>query len=307
MRYLVTGGRGFVGSYVVKEILQRGEEVTVLSNLSHPSPNTDGMDFQYGDIRYEYDVDKVVKEVDCVIHLAARINVDRSRESARPFVDSNIIGTFNVLEACRKYGKKLVCASTSESLGTMLPQYELAGMSETHPFRPDNPYGATKAAADMLIIGWMRSYDLNASILRSFNITGVGQAYDKEGAFIPKTIERIINDENPVIFGAGNQTRDYVWAGDVAKAYLLLANGDYKGEVYHTGTGMEVTIEHVAQKLIEISGKDLKVEYITARPKEVRRLKCDWTKISALGWKPTKYIDDILRDMYEHRLAKEIE
>jgi dTDP-glucose 4,6-dehydratase len=307
MKYLVTGGRGFVGSYVIREILSRGEEVTVLSNLSHPSPNTIGMEFQYGDIRYEYDVRSAVKEVDCVIHLAAKINVDRSRESARPFVDTNIIGTYNILEACREYGKKLICASTSEALGTMLPQYEMFGMSETHPYRPDNPYGATKAAADMLIIGWQRSYDMDITILRSFNITGVGQAYDKEGAFIPKTIEKIINDENPVIFGSGNQTRDYVWAGDVAKAYLLLANGNYKGELYHVGTGTEQSIEYVAQKLIDISGKSLKIEYIAARPKEVKRLKCDFTKLSALGWKPTKGIDEVLQDMYEYRLAKELE
>lgn len=307
MKYLVSGGRGFLGSYVVKEILARGEEVLVLSNLSHPSSNSEGMDFIYGDIRYEYDVDRAVKEVDCVIHLAAKINVDRSRESARPFVDTNIIGTFNILESCRKYGKKLICASTSEAIGNMISSASETGMNEDHPYRPDNPYGATKAAADMLITGWMRSYDLDVCILRSFNITGIGQSYDKEGAFIPKVIERIVNDQNPIIFGAGDQTRDYVWAGDVAKAYLLLANGNYKGEIYHTGTGTEVSITSVAQKLIDISGKSLTIEYIESRPKELKRLKCDWSKIAKLGWKPTKVIDEVLKEMYEARLAKEFD
>lgn len=306
MKVLITGGRGFVGSYVVKEFLADNHEVLVLSNLSHPSKNTEGWDYVYGDIRYEYDVNRWVREVDCVIHLAARINVDRSREHSRPFFDTNILGTYNVLEACRKYEKKLLVASTSEALGSMLEEYSETGMSESHPYLPDNPYGATKASADMLVTGWFKSFDLDVTTLRSFNITGIGQSYDKEGAFIPKVIESIINDQNPTIFGSGEQTRDYVWAGDVAKAYLLLAKSNYQGQVFHCGTGTEVSIKYVAEKLIEISGKPLIINYKSARPKEVKRLKCDYSKIAKLGWKPTKYIDEILTEMYEDRLLREI-
>ena len=301
-RVLVTGGRGFVGGYVVDELILGGFDVVVMSNMSHPSRRTMGREYVYGDIRYYYDVKRIIHDVDLVIHLAAKINVDRSRESAEPFFDTNIKGTFNILEACRKYNKKLVYASTSEALGSM----QIEPMDELHPFSPDNPYGATKASADMLVLGWIKAYGIDATILRSFNITGVGQSFDKEGAFIPKVIESILNDENPKIFGSGKQTRDYVWVKDVAKAYVLLAKGDYSGEVFHVGTDTEVSIEYVAQKLIEISGKSLHIEYLPSRPMEVKRLRCNYSKIAKLGWKPEKYIDAILEDMYGERFMREM-
>lgn len=318
MKVLITGGRGFIGSYVHEELEKYGHEVYLLSNLSHPSKNSKGRNFIYGDIRYQYDTDRAIDGMDCCIHLAARINVDRSRDDCRPFVDTNIIGTYNVLESCRKYKVKLIHASTSEALGSMQLEYcedqtigknekdKHSGMSELHPYSPDNPYGATKAAADMLVKGWIKSYDLNACLLRSFNVTGVGQSYDKEGAFIPKVIQRIINGENPIIFGAGDQTRDYVWVGDLARVYRMLAErDDVKGETFHIGTGVEVTIEYVANKLIEISKKPLRIEYIAARPKEVKRLKCNYAKAERLlGYKPTKFIDDILKEMYDHALLE---
>lgn len=318
MKVLITGGRGFVGSYVVKELSRYGHEVIILSNLSHPSKNTNGWAYMYGDIRYEYDVNRAA-DVDCIINLAAKINVDRSREDSRPFFDTNVLGTFNVLEVVRKRGIKLIQASTSEALGSMQERFcgdstigpnpkSLYGMAENHPYSPDNPYGATKAAADMLVLGWIKSFDINAAILRSFNITGIGQSYDKEGAFIPKTIEAIVDDRNPVIFGSGEQTRDYVWAGDVARAYRLMVEKDVKGEIFHFGSGVDTSIKYVAQKLIEYSRKPLQIEYIQARPKEVKKLKCDYSKAKQiLGWTPTKYIDEILFDMYNDRLLREFE
>lgn len=314
MRYLITGGRGFIGSWVSKTLQEAGHEVLVLSNLSHPSKLSDGREYIYGDVRYEYDVDKAVRIVDCVIHLAARINVDRSRESARPFFDTNILGTFNVLEACRKYGKKMIHASTSEALGTRQEKYCPSigvfqydgGMAEDHPYSPDNPYGATKAAADMLCLGWYKSYDVDVTLLRSFNVAGIGQAYDREGGFIPKVIQCLLNNENPKIFGHGDQTRDYVWVGDVSKAYLLLSQHNCAGQVYHVGTGREVRIAYVAETLIRVSGKNLVIENVGARPKEIKRLKCDASKIKALGWEPTKTIEEVLEDMYDFAMQDKI-
>lgn len=302
-KYLVTGGRGFIGSYVCNLLREHGEEVTIMSNLSHPSSNTEGWNYVYGDVRYQYDCDKYVQDVDCVLHLAARINVDRSREDSQPFFDTNIRGTYNILEACRKFKKKMIQASTSEALGSM--QFNVIdqalGMNERHAYSPDNPYGATKAAADMLCLGWYKSFDVDVTLLRSFNVTGVGQSYDKEGAFIPKVIERIYNDQNPTIFGAGEQTRDYLWAGDLAQAYYLLSKSNFAGQVFHAGSGVETTIADVAKMLIEISGKDLKIDYTPARPKEVKKLKCDWSKLGELGWKPTKDIKTVLQEMWNYR------
>ena len=315
MRVLVTGGRGFVGSYVHKEFESKGHEVISLSNLSHPSKLSEGREYIYGDVRYQWDIEQAVIGVDCVIHLAARINVDRSRQNPRPFFDGNVLGTFNVLEACRKHKVKMIHASTSEALGSMQLNWccggdplhpEGTGMNEEHPYSPDNPYGATKAAADMLCIGWYKSFGVDVTLLRSFNITGKGQAHDKEGGFIPKVIESIIKNENPIIFGAGNQTRDYVWVGDVARAYYLLATGDYAGSVFHVGTGREISIDYIASKLIEISGKNLEINYVTARPQELRRLKCDASKIKALGWKVSKEIEIVLVEMWEDRLMQEV-
>ena len=143
------------------------------------------------------------------------------------------------------------------------------------------------------------------TILRSFNISGIGQSYDKEGAFIPKCVNQIIEGKNPVIFGGGEQTRDYTWVGDVAEAYYLLAMGNYSG-TFHVGTGREVPIEYIAKTLIEISGKDLKIDYVGPRPKEIRRLKCDASKIKALGWQVTKQIEDVLKEMYEFAYMKHV-
>ena len=117
MKILVTGGRGFIGYYVCQKFEKEGHEVRVLSNLSHPSGMTDGRRIIYGDVRYAYDVEQAVKDVDIVIHLAAKIHVDRSREFSRPYFDVNVLGTYNVLEACRKAKKKMIHASTSEALG----------------------------------------------------------------------------------------------------------------------------------------------------------------------------------------------
>ena len=178
------------------------------------------------------------------------------------------------------------------------------GMNENYRHNPENPYGTTKAAADMLCIGWFNSFKVDVTLLRSFNITGIGQSFDKEGAFVPKTIKCVIENKNPVIFGGGDQTRDYTFVEDVAQAYYLLAMGNYSGQVFHVGTGREVTIKYVAETLIKISGKDLKIDFVGARAKEVRRLKCDASKIKALGWKHTKEIEEVLREMYEFSLMQ---
>ncbi len=317
MKILITGGRGFVGHYVTKLFREKGHEVKVLSNLSHPSNMTEGEETIYGDVRYPFDVERAVRDADAVIHLAAKIHVDRSREFSQPYFDVNILGTYNVLEACRKYKKKMIHASSSEALGSYRPifregsvsvqpdaKHTSEGMNELVQHNPENPYGTTKAAADMLCIGWHNSFDVDVTMLRSFNISGAGQSHDKEGAFIPKVIKWIIEGKNPVIFGGGEQTRDYTWVGDVAEAYYLLAMGNYSGQVFHVGTGREVTIKYVAETLIKISGKDLRIDFVGARPKEVRRLKCDASKINVLGWKPTKQIEEVLREMYEFSLMQ---
>jgi nucleoside-diphosphate-sugar epimerase len=300
MKILVTGGKGFVGGYVTKELHKYGHEVTILSNLSHPAENTADLRFEYGDVRYAYDIDRVGKH-DACIHLAAKINVDRSRENAESYVDINVKGTFNILEYCRKYGVKLIYAATSEALGTMLPEYSEKGMDETHPFLPDNPYGATKAAAEMLVRGWAKQYQIQCTILRSFNVCGVGQSYDKEGAFIPKVVNRIKNNQNPIIFGRGDQTRDYLYVGDLACAYRILVENENtkECETYHVGTGIETSIESIARLLILISGKDLSIDYTGSRPSEVRRLKCDYTKFyKAYGWRPTRTVQEVLSDYF---------
>jgi len=297
MRCLITGGRGFIGSYVTKIFEEAGHEVKILSNLSHPASISKGREIVYGDVRYEYDIERAAHDVDIIIHLAARINVDRSRESPRPFFDTNLLGTFNVLEVCRKLGKRLIYAATSEALGSLKSGVDR--MDESHPYAPINPYGATKAAADMLCIGWQKSYGIPVILLRSFNVTGIGQSLDFEGAFLPKTIHTVLQGHNPTIFGNGQQTRDYVWVEDLARAYLLLAEYGESG-VYHVGSGVENSIEWIANEIIRISGKDLKIEYKDPRPMEVRRLICDYSKIAKIGWKPTKDISTILKEMYEY-------
>jgi nucleoside-diphosphate-sugar epimerase len=239
----------------------------------------------------------LVEEADVVYHLAAKINVDHSLRNPRLFVENNIVGTFNMLELSRKYGFKLLIASSSEAYGTSKSET----MDESHPLEPRSPYAATKAAGDMLAFGHYHGFGTKVIIVRSFNFTGPGQSWDAQGAFIPKVMSRLLRGRAPIIFGDGEQQREYVDVRDVARAYELLSHQDRFGEVFCVGTGEPRTINEITRMILEVSGKvGVEPERRPARPGEVVRFCSDTSKLRELGWSPTYSFERTLADTWDY-------
>jgi len=299
VKYLVTGGCGFVGQHLCKVLEETGHKVTAVTNLSHA---TCTRPYVYADVRYKSELRDLVKDADGVFHLAARINVDHSLKNPQLFLETNVVGTHNLLDLCREYRFALVIASSSEVYGTNMSEGE--HMREAHVMRPRSPYGASKAAADMLALGYFYGFGIPVAILRSFNITGPGQSFDAHGALIPKVMKRVLDGERPIIFGDGLQKRDYVDARDVARAYLLLmervVKGELHGEVFNVGTMVSRTVKEIVEAVIEISGKDIEPVYVAARVGEVRELLCDAMRAkTVLKWVAGIPFEQTLKDMWE--------
>jgi UDP-glucose 4-epimerase len=289
MNILITGGRGFIGSHLANKLAKQNK-VVVLDNLSHPSrlKLDKNIRFVYGDIRYMQDVEPLVKDCDIVYHLAAQIHVDKSIDNPQETIDTNVTGTMNVLEACRKHNKEMIFASTSEVYGSS----QTGAMSELHPLDAQSPYGASKVAADRLCKAYHSTYGTNVKILRNFNTFGPGQADGGEGSSYGAVIgifTRLALSGKPMtIMGSGEQARDYMYIDDAINAYELVSAAGIPGEVYNAGTGVPITVNNLAEfmeiHVIENKGR----VYVDKRPGEVELLCADATKLRRLGWEPER-------------------
>ena len=289
-KILITGARGFIGSHLANRLQKDGNSVIVLDNLSHQSRTTLHKDikFKYGDVRYSADINPLIKWCDIVYHLAAEINVDKSIINPQETIDTNVIGTMNVLEAVKKYDKEMIFASTSEIYGSA----QTGKMSETHPLDAQSPYGASKLAADRLCKAYHTTYGTKVKILRNFNTFGPGQADGGEGSSYGSVIgifTRLALASKPMpIFGNGEQARDYMYIDDAINAYILVAEKGEYGEEYNAGTGVPITINNlvdfIEHNILPNSGHI----NVDARPGEVDMLCADSTKLRALGWEPEK-------------------
>ena len=290
MKILITGGRGFIGSHLANRLNKDGHEVIVLDNLSHPSRIKLHRDIriEYGDVRYKSDVEPLVKWCDIVYHLAAQIHVDKSISNPEETIDTNVIGTLNILESVKDHDKEMIFASTSEIYGTA----QSGIMSEEHPLDAQSPYGASKVAADRLCKAYYDTYGTKVKILRNFNTFGPGQADGGEGSSYGAVIgifTRLALTSQPmVVFGDGEQARDYMYIDDAVNAYLLVAEKGEYGEVYNAGTGVPITINNLVEFLEHTILPNSGHVYTNARPGEVRMLCADASKLRALGWEPEK-------------------
>jgi UDP-glucose 4-epimerase len=294
MKMLVTGGSGFVGSHLCEKYVKEGHDVVCLDNfLSGNIENIANIrgnkrfKLIKGDIRDKKLMEKTCRGVDVVFHLAAQIHVDRSYLHPRLTYDINVMGTQNVLEVARaKDVEKVIYASTSEVYGSAL----YAPIDELHPLNAPHPYGASKIAADRMCNAYMLTYGMDIGLMRLFNIFGPRQRDIMYGGVISIFIKRIMNDEPPIIFGSGKQTRDYTYIDDAVRAYdLTLAYKKRIIEPVNFGTGKEVTINEIANKLIRLCGKegDIKPVHVKPRIGEVKRLIADASKARRIyGWKP---------------------
>ena len=303
MKILITGGAGFIGSHLCDKYTKEGHTVLCLDNFMSGNLmnvkhllNYRNFKLIKGDIR-DFDLlEKLMRDVDVVFHLAAQIHVDRSYIEPKHTYEVNVMGTQNILEVARiQDAKRVIHASTSEVYGSAL----YAPIDENHPLNAPHPYGASKIAADRMCYAYIQTYGMNISILRLFNIFGTRQRDIGYGGVISMFTRRVLSNTPPIIYGDGMQTRDYTYVEDAVRAYDLVLNHNKPiTEPINFGTGKEVSIVDLANKIIDLCGKkgNIKPVHVEPRIGEVKRLIADVTKAkNLLGWEPKYNLEEGLK------------
>ncbi|MBN2167662.1 MAG: dTDP-glucose 4,6-dehydratase [Actinobacteria bacterium] len=293
MKILVTGCCGFIGSNFVRYMFHKydGISITNLDKLTYAG-NTENLrdveaefdySFIHGDIADEALVEQTVSwgGFDVVLNFAAESHVDRSITGPREFIETDVLGTFTLLDTCRRYGvKRFVQISTDEVYGSI----ELGSFNEESPLKPNSPYSSSKAGADLLVRSYFQTYGFPAIITRSSNNYGPYQYPEK---VIPLFITNALDDQKLPLYGDGMNVRDWLYVLDNCRAIdLVLMNGT-PGEIYNIGGGRELTNIDLTTTILAILGKpDSLIEYVQDRPGHDRRYSLDISKIRALGFEP---------------------
>jgi dTDP-glucose 4,6-dehydratase len=291
---LVTGAAGFIGSHIVDRLLSNCFEVTAVDNLSFGKQKNfarnkgkDNFRFIKGDIRDMDLVKELVRDIDVVFHEAALISVVSSFKDPITMHDVNVTGTLNLLKACVDSNvKRFVFASSASIYG----ETKTLPMKEDMTPRPISPYAVSKLAAENYVKLFYRVYGIETVCLRYFNVYGPRQRHSHYSGVIPIFIERVLGGNAPIIYGDGQQNRDFVNVRDVVDANMLaLTSGDAAGEVLNIGTGEATSVNQLAKIVLRLSGKnDLQPVYSDPRPGETRRGSCaDISKAKiVLGYDP---------------------
>jgi UDP-glucose 4-epimerase len=307
MKILITGGAGFIGSHLCERFSSEGHTVVCLDNfISGNLGNIRGLlslrNFKLfnGDVRDFNLLEKIIRDVDVIIHLAAQIHVDRSILEPKLTYDINVFGTLNVLELARQYDtEKVIHTSTSEVYGSA--QY--VPMDENHPLDAPHPYGASKIAADRMCNAYVCTYGLKVCVMRPFNAFGPRQKDVGYGGAISIFVKRILNGAPPIIYGDGKQTRDYTYVKDLVEAYDLVLKYDKDlKEPINLGTGKEIAIVDLANKIINLCGMKRKIKpvHVAPRPGEVERLVANYSRAKKLlHWEPKYTLDEGLKEFIE--------
>ena len=292
MRMLVTGGAGFIGSNFVHHVL-RGDahEVTVLDALTYAAnpASLEGLPsaryaFVHGDIRDAALVEQLVAEHDAIVHFAAESHNDNSLDDPSPFVQTNVVGTFTLLEAARRHGTRFHHISTDEVYGD-LELDDPARFTEETPYNPSSPYSSTKAGSDLLVRAWARSFGLRATISNCSNNYGPRQHVEK---FIPRQITNVLRGERPRLYGTGENVRDWIHADDHSSAVLRILESGRIGETYLIGADGERSNRQVVEGILTAMGRPAdEYDLVRDRPGHDLRYAIDSTKLrSELGWQP---------------------
>ena len=295
IKILVTGGAGFIGRWVVKKLLSQ-HEVIMLDNLSSGKErnieefhNNPGFKFVKSDILNHESLDNASKGVDLCIHLAAQINVQESLEYPEKSLKNNIIGTYNVLEDCRKNDIKLVLVGTCLVYDHTIHK----PMNEKHPVKPRSPYAASKLAAEELAVSYYYSYSLPVVITRPFNTYGPHQRADSEGGVVSIFIRNYIEGKDLLVYGNGEQTRDLLYVEDCADFIVKAAFSEQAiGEVINAGTGRDVSINDLALMVCKDKTRIRHVPHHHPQS-EIYKLVCDYSKAEKiLGWTPKTMLEE---------------
>ncbi|MSP11872.1 MAG: NAD-dependent epimerase/dehydratase family protein [Chloroflexi bacterium] len=300
-RVVVTGGAGFIGANVARRLLAVGRPVTVLDDLSMGTRQRvpAGAELVVGDIRDAATVDQVVKGADVVCHLAARVSIRASVEQMVADADVNLMGTLQILRACLdQHVRRLVLIS---SMAVYADAPNPTPVDESFLQAPLSPYGISKLASEQYCQLMGRLKNLEVVVLRYFNTFGPGQTYTPYVGVITIFIRRLLAGEPPVIFGDGQQTRDFVHVADVADGTVSAVSAPVAGATINIGTGVGTTVNQVASLLCQRLRPDLQPEYAPAQAGELRYSVADISRARALlGYRPSRtldgYIDEVIAD-----------
>ncbi|HXY80598.1 MAG TPA: dTDP-glucose 4,6-dehydratase [Gaiellaceae bacterium] len=294
MRILVSGGAGFIGSHFVKRLKRSGDDVVVLDKLTYsgnPANLPGDVELIEGDIAKPEDVAHAAAGCAAVVNFAAETHVDRSILAAEDFGRTEFRGTQVLLEHVRATGVRLVQVSTDEVYGDL----EAGGSArETDPLRPSSPYSAAKAAGDLLVPAYARTFGVDASVTRGSNTYGPNQYPEK---LIPLFVTNALDGEPLPLYGDGRQVRDWLHVEDHCAGIELALREGAAGEIYNIGGGDEHENIEVAQRLLELTGADRSLlRSVPDRPGHDRRYSLDTTKMRRLGWAPATRFADGLRE-----------
>lgn len=298
MKALVTGGAGFIGSNLIKQLLADGHQITALDNLSsgYRSNLASFPDVRFieGDIRNESAVADAVKGAEVVFHLAASVGNKRSIDHPLLDADINVIGTLTVLEAARKAGVRKIVASSSAGI---FGELKTLPIKEDHPVEPDTPYGSSKLCMEKECLAYAKLYDIEAVCLRYFNVYGPNQRFDAYGNVIPIFVFNMLRGEPLTIFGDGEQTRDFINVRDVVQANIKAAMTRGVSGAFNTGSGGRITINGLVELIRNTSGLEPRVEHGAPRPGDVRHSLADISAArEAFGFNPAVPLEEGLAE-----------
>lgn len=295
-RLLVTGGAGFIGSNFVHHVIDNTDhDVTVLDKLTYAGNRASlvglperRLRLVQGDVADREVVHALVADADAVVHFAAESHNDNSLHDPAPFVQTNIVGTFTVLEAVRTHGTRLHHISTDEVYGD-LPLDDPMRFDESTPYNPSSPYSSTKAGSDLLVRAWVRSFGVAATISNCSNNYGPYQHVEK---FIPRQITNVLRGLRPKLYGAGENVRDWIHADDHSSAVLTILEKGRVGETYLIGADGEKNNKQVVEMILRLMGQPADAyDHVTDRSGHDLRYAIDATKLrEELGWRP-RYSD----------------
>lgn len=309
MKLLVTGGAGFIGSNFVRRTLEdaypglEGAEVVVLDALTYsgnkenlaPVADSERYTFVHGDIRDDKVLDEWIPRVDGVVHFAAESHVDRSVRDASIFVETNVLGTQKLLDACLRHGiDRFVHVSTDEVYGSI----EEGEWTEEWPLEPNSPYAASKAGSDLIARSYHRTHKMNISITRCSNNYG---PYHFPEKLIPLFVTNLMDDKHVPLYGTGENVRDWLHVDDHCRGIAMVYTKGRAGEVYNIGGGTQLTNVEITKKLLELMGKDWSyVDHVEDRKGHDLRYCVDISKIQKeLGYEPQVPFEQGLADVVQ--------
>jgi UDP-glucose 4-epimerase len=304
LNILVTGGAGFIGSHLVDRLISRGYNVKVIDNLStgnlsniQSHIDNGQVEFVKGDITQLDDVNACIKGIDAVFHLAAQISVPLSVKNPEFTYETNVKGTLNLLASLAKTNPaaKFVFISSCAVYGE--PQY--LPVDEKHPTNPISPYADSKLLGEHYTLGFHQNKLLKTAALRFFNVYGVRQGLNDYSGVMTKFIDRIKQNQSLTIFGDGSQTRDFVHVSNIVDAIVAcMENPNAEGQVFNIGTGKALTIEDLAQNLIQLSGASSTILHAPAREGDIKHSYANIAKAaSMLNYSPTMQVSTGLKEL----------